>query len=337
MADYTRWYRVGTVALTKGSKTVTGSGTYWLAASLNPGDMFSTDDVTEYEIDTITSNTQLTLKTAYSGDSTTETAYRIIRNFTAQLPAQVAAQTADLLNDFRRYVDADMQSIHGKSAYQIACDKGYTGTESEWIQSLKGDSAYTVAVSNGYTGTQAEWLESLKAAGEWTTVQETLSDTEKLTASLGITDPANIKNLIYSGKNLGEFSQDYMTVIRNGTFTGLGLGDYFTHNGKKYVIAGFNSWWSDGTGGEATLTKPHMILWRKDALTWEEFDFTLKPTGYHQMTFNCDAVGEEEQEGYIRHKFLVHIRKAEIHHSAGKHLRREQPEAVHHRRTHKEL
>ena len=137
---------------------------------------------------------------------------------------------------------------------------------------------------------------ALKAAGELAAVQETLSDTEKLADSLGLSDPANIKNLIYSGKNLGTFSQDYMTVIRNGKFTGLGLGDYFTHNGKKYVIAGFNSWW--GNYGRGEMSKPHLILWRKDALTWGEFDITpLKTSG--NMTFNCSAVGEEEDEGYI--------------------------------------
>ena len=113
MSEYTRWYRVGSVALTKNSKIITGTGTFWLAAGLNPGDLFTVDASQFYEVSTIDSNTQITLKTAYSGDSTTETEYSIVRNFTASLPAQVAAQTADLLNDFRQFVDLKMQSIHG--------------------------------------------------------------------------------------------------------------------------------------------------------------------------------------------------------------------------------
>lgn len=56
----------------------------------------------------------------------------------------------------------------GKSAYQIAVETGFEGTESEWLASLKGvagddgKSAYDIAVDGGFTGTDAEWLASLK-------------------------------------------------------------------------------------------------------------------------------------------------------------------------------
>lgn len=243
MADYTRWYRVGSVALTHNSKTVTGTGTFWLAATLNAGDLFTVDASQFYEIDTITSNTSLTLKTAFTGDSTTESEYSIIRNFTASLPAQTAARCADLLNDFRRYVDTDMQSIHGKSAYQIACDKGYVGTESEWIASLKGDSAYDVAVANGYSGTESEWLESLKAAGEWDNAQV---DIAALKATTDIINESAInpstRNSIFRGKNLGVFTEEHLAAIKNGKFTGMWLGDYFQfpNDINLYRIAGIN-------------------------------------------------------------------------------------------------
>lgn len=65
---------------------------------------------------------------------------------------------------------------NGKSAYEIAVQKGFTGNETQWLESLKGKdgvgkqgapgvngkSAYEVAVENGFKGTVAEWLESLK-------------------------------------------------------------------------------------------------------------------------------------------------------------------------------
>ena len=35
--------------------------------------------------------------------------------------------------------DDGQQGINGKSAYEVALDNGYTGTESEWLISLKGD------------------------------------------------------------------------------------------------------------------------------------------------------------------------------------------------------
>ena len=61
----------------------------------------------------------------------------------------------------------------GKSAYELAVEKGYQGTEEEWLASLNGSngndgddgkSAYELAVENGYQGTEEEWLASLKGS-----------------------------------------------------------------------------------------------------------------------------------------------------------------------------
>lgn len=56
------------------------------------------------------------------------------------------------------------QGPPGESAYEIAVDNGFVGTEAEWLESLVGEdglSAYEVALANGFVGTEAEWLESL--------------------------------------------------------------------------------------------------------------------------------------------------------------------------------
>lgn len=61
-------------------------------------------------------------------------------------------------------------SFQGKSAYEIAVDNGFVGTEQEWLDSLKGKdgtdgqmvvitSLYQEALSNGFTGTFYEFLE----------------------------------------------------------------------------------------------------------------------------------------------------------------------------------
>lgn len=77
----------------------------------------------------------------------------------------------------------------GLSAYDLAVQRGYSGTLSEWLKSLKGDagergktgkagrdgkdgldgqrgadglSAYEIAKKNGFRGTEQEWLTSLK-------------------------------------------------------------------------------------------------------------------------------------------------------------------------------
>lgn len=82
----------------------------------------------------------------------------------------------------------------GRSAYEIAVEYGFVGTETEWLESLKGvdgkdgvngkdgcggrngadglpgrdgidgKSAYIIAVEHGFTGTENEWLQSLKGA-----------------------------------------------------------------------------------------------------------------------------------------------------------------------------
>lgn len=60
----------------------------------------------------------------------------------------------------------------GKTAYDIAVENGFVGTESEWLESLKGKSAYDIAVENGFVGTESEWLESLKGASGHVSVED---------------------------------------------------------------------------------------------------------------------------------------------------------------------
>ena len=62
------------------------------------------------------------------------------------------------------------QGMAGKSAYELAVEKGYRGTLDEWLASLNGSngddgkSAYELAVENGYQGTEEEWLAPLKGS-----------------------------------------------------------------------------------------------------------------------------------------------------------------------------
>lgn len=95
----------------------------------------------------------------------------------------------------------------GKSAYQIAVEHGFSGTETEWLASLKGDkgdigptgprgtqgpqgikgdkgatgadgkSAYQYAMEGGYTGTETEFAEKL-AQEQLTGTTSTLTPTQ---------------------------------------------------------------------------------------------------------------------------------------------------------------
>ena len=60
--------------------------------------------------------------------------------------------------------------LNGKSAYELAVEQGYQGTEEDWLESLLGSdgadgkSAYEIAVENGYSGTEDQWISSLVGA-----------------------------------------------------------------------------------------------------------------------------------------------------------------------------
>jgi hypothetical protein len=78
---------------------------------------------------------------------------------------------------------AGTNGTNGLSAYQIAVNNGFVGTEAQWLTSLQGPigltgaqgtagtagtngtnglSAYQIAVNNGFVGTEAQWLTSLQ-------------------------------------------------------------------------------------------------------------------------------------------------------------------------------
>lgn len=100
--------------------------------------------------------------------------------------------------------------LKGESAYDLACDNGFEGTEAEWLASLRGKdgvdgkdgkdgadgkdgkdglegkSAYDIARDNGFEGSEEEWLASLKG-DEWDYVITKVEDftTENLATMSG--------------------------------------------------------------------------------------------------------------------------------------------------------
>ena len=224
-----KWYDEGTVAITKGTTTVTGTNTFWVSAGVKAGDIFVDADKKIYEITAVNDSTSLTLGSSYTGETGSGKSYSIIRTFNATMTASLASQIATLLSEFEQRYDLDMQTITGKSAYDIAKDEGYTGTQSEWIESL---SAYGVAVKNGYTGTVEEWIESLKAAGEW-------SELNARTSILTSTE-AEVHNSIAGFRNKGtKLTDEQKTAIKNHTWEDMYIGDSWTLNGHTYRIAKF--------------------------------------------------------------------------------------------------
>lgn len=172
----TSWYRPGTVSVTTNSTKVTGVGTKWLTAGINPGATFRVDG-TPYacEVAEVVSDTELRLAAPYYGNSGVGLSYSIDRNFQSTLPSKLSADLTDLMSVYEQIRDGVYLTIEGKSAYQLA-------------------------VENGYTGTLAQWLESLKAGGDWSAL-------DARTEILALHN-AGTHNAMYRGKNLGTVFTD---------------------------------------------------------------------------------------------------------------------------------
>lgn len=88
--------------------------------------------------------------------------------------------TPDLYQQLLQQIGEAHKGADGKSAFEIAVEHGYVGTEEQWLESLKGadgenghdgadgqpgtdgKSAYEIAVEHGYIGTEEEWLAEIK-------------------------------------------------------------------------------------------------------------------------------------------------------------------------------
>ena len=145
----------------------------------------------------------------------------------------------------------------GKSAYEIAVEHGFVGTETEWLESLKGvdgkdgcdgrngadglpgrdgidgtdgKSAYIIAVEHGFSGTENEWLQSLKGADGRDGVTPDMSD---------YATKADIAELQEQIRQISGIS--YISVFENGSDVLQKYGDsiYTYYNDGYRSLAGF--------------------------------------------------------------------------------------------------
>lgn len=108
-----RWYRTGTVNITQGSTNITGVGTNWRTAGIQPGDVFMVGNSVLYEIAQVADNTNIVLNSAFQGATGTGQNYSIIRNFAGTMQAQIAAEVSSLVNKYESYIDTELQQIVG--------------------------------------------------------------------------------------------------------------------------------------------------------------------------------------------------------------------------------
>lgn len=202
---HTSWYRPGTVSVTSGSTKVTGLNTKWATAGINPGATFRLDGWPYgYEVAEVVSDTEIQLARPYYGSNLSGQSYSIDRNFQSTLLADLAARNAAVMGKYEEYIDDDMQTVTGESAYQIAKRLGKTtaATEEAYIDEQKAGTEY-VALKN------------------------------QVAAMLA--NEAGNHNSYYIDKNLGAFTDEISAAIRAGTFEGIFPGCYHVFSNVPYT------------------------------------------------------------------------------------------------------
>ena len=192
--------------------------------------------------------------------------------------------TPDLYQQLLQKIQSASKGTDGKSAYEIAVEHGFVGTETEWLESLKGvdgkegvngkdgcdgrngadglpgkdgkdgadgvpghngadgknggdgingsdgKSAYIIAVEHGFTGTETEWLQSLKGADGRDGITPDMSD---------YATKADIAELQEQIRQISGIS--YISVFESGSDALQKYGDsiYTYYNDGYRSLAGF--------------------------------------------------------------------------------------------------
>ena len=94
-------YEAGTVTILAGNTRVVGQNTAWLKKDIKQYDIFILDGKI-YEIADVTSNTELFLTKAYTGESVEAVEYKIIRIVPQVLAADLAKQLQEVINAYNK-------------------------------------------------------------------------------------------------------------------------------------------------------------------------------------------------------------------------------------------
>ena len=113
-------------------------------------------------------------------------------------PTYVSAYGVAVQHGYIGTEDEWLESLVGDSAYEVAVNNGFEGTEEEWLESLVGEtgkSAYEIAVEHGYQGTEEEWLDSLVGSGIHNNlIDRDLDDCHPISAITGLQDSLDTIN-----------------------------------------------------------------------------------------------------------------------------------------------
>jgi len=299
------WYSAGTISVTNGNKTVTGSSTAFVA-NVKSGFALVGPDGRVYEIDTVDSATQLTLKTNYQGSTASGQSYSIFP--TQGVIADLATQAASLITSFATVRDGVGAGLHPDGTVSVPAirfssdqDTGLFRPGSNIVAIVTGGvQRLTVTSSNAGVGTASPngtW--HVKGANNATFLR--LEDT---TATIG---------LIGSGAGLltGAHAQALALRSDNGiALGGAGVGPYVAigtgvmrpSSDNAFALGGASNRWSvvyAGTGAINTSDEREKT-WRGE-LTEAEYEAGLEvidQLGFYQWN---DAIAEKGADGARYH------------------------------------
>lgn len=233
------WLRAGTVTTVNGSTAVVGVQTLWVTQAKS-GDLFTLDGDRFYEIDTITDDTHLTLKTPFLGVGGAAQSYAIVRNFTSTLPAQLAQQLAQLMTDYHVTLDELTAWLSGVGTVTVHDGAG---------------NAYQVKTP-AQLNSEANGLLTKNVAGN---ANVTLSATEAgnaildftgtLTGNINVIVPAASHRWVVRNRTTGNFTLTVKTQNGAGVLIKQGLRDLIWCDGTD-VIRGTNG--ADLSGADFT-------------------------------------------------------------------------------------
>lgn len=122
------WYRTGSVAVTQSSKKITGTGTSWQTSLNRPskGNTFYGPDGKAYEIDYISSETELYLVDVYTGSNASSQSYKIdVRGGTVP---ELSRQLSEHYAYMQGIIDALQSIVSGSGDVTITGPSGQTVT-----------------------------------------------------------------------------------------------------------------------------------------------------------------------------------------------------------------
>lgn len=208
----------------------------------------------------------------------------------------------------------------GKSAYEIAVDNGFVGTEQEWLESLKGEyagqglSAYEIAVKNGFEGTETQWLESLKGEkgdavddGFEAAISQSLFSVVSIQASIGLKNSLGSGVIISDDKDSGTayIVTNYHVVYSNGISSNIKVFLYGLEDSKYAISASYVG--GSMTNDIALLKIQNSDVYKNSNSKPAEFDTSAVNVGQPVA-----AIGNPEGEGIAATKGIVSVDSEEI-------------------------